>query len=88
MLATYKAILQDDHLRWLDEAPTLPANGAGITVLVTITEPLAATSMSSVQQEVLNILERLAARGTMAELADPLAWQREQRTERGLPGRD
>lgn len=33
-------------------------------------------------------LNRIAARGGIAGIPDPLAWQREQRAERPLPGRE
>ena len=34
------------------------------------------------------ILERIAARGGVASIPDPLAWEREQRQDRHLPGRE
>lgn len=33
-------------------------------------------------------LSRIAARGGIAGISDPLAWQREQRADRPLPGRE
>lgn len=33
-------------------------------------------------------LDRIAARGGIAGISDPVAWQREQRTDRPLPGRE
>jgi hypothetical protein len=33
-------------------------------------------------------LEKLAAANSMAEIADPVEWQREQRQDRNLPGRE
>jgi hypothetical protein len=33
-------------------------------------------------------LERLAARNAFAEIEDPVAWQREIREDRPLPGRE
>ena len=33
------------------------------------------------------VLTELAQRGTFAEIADPVAWQRELRSERPLPDR-
>jgi hypothetical protein len=33
-------------------------------------------------------LSRIATRGGIAGIADPVAWQQEQRAERPLPGRD
>jgi hypothetical protein len=36
----------------------------------------------------LAALERLAARGGIRSIPDPVAWQREQRKDRPLPGRE
>ncbi len=36
----------------------------------------------------LAALERIAARGGIAGIDDPMAWQREHRTDRLLPGRE
>ncbi len=36
----------------------------------------------------LAALQRLRARGTFREITDPVAWQREIRHERALPGRE
>jgi hypothetical protein len=33
-------------------------------------------------------LEKLAASNAVSEISDPSAWQREQRKDRELPGRD
>jgi hypothetical protein len=33
-------------------------------------------------------MERLVARGGIASIPDPSAWEREQRVERPLPGRE
>lgn len=33
-------------------------------------------------------LDRIAARGGIAGISDPAAWQREQRADRPLPGRE
>lgn len=36
----------------------------------------------------LAALERIASRGGIAGMDDPAAWQREQRVDRSLPGRE
>jgi thioredoxin-like negative regulator of GroEL len=36
----------------------------------------------------LAALNRIAARGGIAGISDPMAWQREQRADRSLPGRE
>lgn len=40
------------------------------------------------RQQALAALDRIAARGGIAGIDDPLAWQREQRADRNLPGRE
>lgn len=40
------------------------------------------------RSEALAALDRIASRGGISGIADPVAWQREQRTERSLPGRE
>jgi len=39
-------------------------------------------------QRALDALDELAARGGIKSIPDPLAWQREMRQERILPGRE
>lgn len=89
MLATYKAILQNGQLRWLEGAPAIPADGEGVPVLVTLAETeLAPAALSAQSQEIQTVLSRLAARDSFANIDDPVAWQREQRADRELPGRE
>ena len=88
MLSTYKAILQNDHLRWLEDAPVLPATGEGVTVLVTVSEQLAAPPPTTNQQDILAILNQLAERRALAEIENPVTWQQELRADRELPGRE
>lgn len=38
--------------------------------------------------QALAALDRIAARGGLAGIVDPATWQREQRVERSLPGRE
>ena len=40
------------------------------------------------RERALAALERLAARGGIRSIPDPVAWQREQRKDRPLPGRE
>jgi len=87
MTATYEAILRGDRLEWSGEEP--PHIAEAVAVQVTILEtPLAATADARRSQRVAAALERVAARDTLAAIADPVAWQRELRQERPLPGRE
>lgn len=40
------------------------------------------------REDALAALDRIAARGGIAGIPDPIAWQREQRNDRPLPGRE
>lgn len=52
-------------------------------------EPVPASESPDVRcRRALAALQRIAARGGMGGIADAAAWQREQRADRPLPGRD
>lgn len=40
------------------------------------------------REQALAALDRIAARGGITGIPDPVAWQREQRNDRPLPGRE
>lgn len=84
MLRTYKAILDGDQVQWIDIPPerTRPVQ-VHITVLEE-GEPKLPVEGGRVMSEALAALAR---RGTFSGITDPVAWQREQRRERGLPDR-
>lgn len=47
-----------------------------------------ATEQQRSREQALAALDRIAARGGIAGIPDPMAWQREQRSDRPLPGRE
>lgn len=47
-----------------------------------------ATEQHHRREHALAALDRIAARGGIAGIPDPVAWQREQRSDRPLPGRE
>ena len=52
-------------------------------------EPVPASESPDVRRSrALAALQRIAARGGMGGIADASAWQREQRADRSLPGRE
>ena len=74
-------------MEWTDEAPQLP-NGK-TPVLVTILTPYPpAGSSEEMRRRRIAALERIAARGGIQSITDPVAWQREMREDRPLPGRE
>lgn len=75
----YPAILHGDRLDWLADAPP-EGDGARVEVVVTNALPVGITG-----REALALLDRLGPTGAFADIADPVAWEREQREERPLP---
>ncbi|PLS80331.1 MAG: hypothetical protein CYG59_08525 [Chloroflexi bacterium] len=89
MLSTYKAMLNGDRLEWSDEAPELVVDGQPVPVHVTILdESLLQSQRHAGGQHMAAALERLATRGGLANMPDPVTWQREIRQDRNLPGQD
>jgi hypothetical protein len=87
MLETYQGILRDNRIEWSGEAPPLPAREQGVRVHVTLLEPVTAP-VPEQGRRMAEALERLAALAGVASVADPMAWEREMRQDRPLPGRD
>lgn len=95
---TYSALLTGDHLEWIGEPP-----GSVEPVLVTVVIAPPTVSFTELPAGVrtlpvqtpearargIEALKRIAARGTFApEITDVVAWQREVRRDRPLPGRE
>jgi hypothetical protein len=85
MLPTYPAILRDNRLEWSGDAP--PNAGAPVRVYVTLVEPVPSPPTDQ-GARMAAALEKLAALNAFADITDPVAWQREQRKDRDLPGRE
>ncbi|MGF1495098.1 MAG: hypothetical protein ACFBSC_22175 [Microcoleaceae cyanobacterium] len=80
-LQTYRAILEGSQITWLDTPPNLPMKAE---VQVTFMQ---STSDRVTRGQAMSIaLEKLAQLNS-DETIDPLAWQREVRQDRDLPGR-
>ena len=84
MLRTYKAVLRGDHVEWIDDPPTPPRP---VPVHITLLEDIAENPVSR-GQEMARLLEAMAQAGGLSGIPDPLAWQRETRQDRPLPGRE
>jgi hypothetical protein len=85
MLPTYKAILTKDRVQWQDEAP--PSERPS-SVMITFLDPVATMPRQSDGQRMADALSEIAARGGLSGFGDASQWQREQRQDRTLPGRD
>ena len=85
MLRTYKAILHDNQVEWLEQPPE---KSGEVQVYITVLEESASGSLPKRGRLMAEALAELARGGTFAAIADPVAWQRELRAERALPDRD
>jgi len=85
MLRTYKAILRDNQVEWLEQPPE---KSGTIQVYITVLEEPAPEPLPQRGRMMAEALAELARRGTFADISDPVAWQRELRSERALPDRE
>ena len=86
MHPTYKGSLRGNRIEWEDEAPEQIESQGALTVLVTILgKPVAADETSG--RRMADALQRLALRGGVRSIIDPVRWQCEQREDRKVPGR-
>ncbi len=80
MLRTYKAILRGNKLEWNGDAPKCLEGEKAVEVHVTILEGAAISPATIARgKSMAEALEKLAAIDALSEIADPPAWQREQR---------
>ena len=86
-MRTYRALLHGDRLEWLGEAPECHTD-APLRVQVTLIEQESVSEAQARGAAMAALLEKLAARGTFADMPDPVRWQRELRQDRVLPGRE
>jgi hypothetical protein len=79
MLITYKAILRGNQLEWTESVPE--HLGKAVAVHVTILDEPVAPKVSQ-GRRMAAALEQLAAMNALAEITDPVAWEREMRSGR------
>lgn len=82
MQPSYRAVLRGDRVEWIDPPPRLPGD---TEVLITFLHPKPEEVR---RRSAVAALEELARRGAFDEIEDPVAWQREIRQDRPLPGRE
>ena len=88
MTHTFPAVLRDGRIEWTgDPPPGLPA-GVAVPVQVTVALPADPPDEAERRVRLLAALERLVELGTAEKFGDPVEWQRVQRRDRPLPGRD
>ena len=86
MKTEYKAILRQNHIEWIGEAPNVVAPDQAVNVTVTIED--SPMNDEARRERAFWALEQLAARGGIPSIGDPAVWQREIRKDRPLPFRD
>jgi len=88
MHPTYPGLLRDNQIAWTSDSPPDLAPGQTVQVIVTLVQADAGVPSDDRGQQMAAILEQLAALPANEDLADPLAWEREIRTDRPLTGRE
>ena len=89
MSQTYEAILNGDRLEWREGAP--PDASGPVRVQVTVVGPAPAETpaeRAARGKRMADVLRELAKSNPFKDITDPVAWQREVRKDRPLPGRE
>lgn len=86
MLNSYRAILNGNHITWIDIPPSL--EGA-VPVEITLSHVESEAERRVRRQPAVDALRELAqGGGGFVSIEDPSAWQHEIRRDRPLPGRE
>jgi hypothetical protein len=85
MLPTYPAVLRGGRLEWGAEGAPDLATDQPIPVHVTLLTPTAPAPQAG--SAMAAALQSLAEAGGPSGFGDPVEWQRDVRSDRGLPGR-
>jgi hypothetical protein len=89
MLTTLKATIQGDRIRWLEDSERVFPPSRLVQALITpLEEPPAAATPDERSQRRVAALKKLASLNAFSSTPDPVAWQREARADRELPGRE
>ena len=89
MYNTYAAVLRGEKLEWRSEKPARLTEDRAINVHITILEETPTAKTASDQgQRMAAALEELAQITASNLPTDPMAWERETREDRTLPGRE
>ncbi len=84
MPETYRAIVRGNTIEWEGDAPD-PGNAVKVDVKVRQSSYLEVQEPNG--RRAMAALERIAQKGGISSIVDPVAWQREIRKDRPLPGR-
>ncbi len=87
MLEKYRATIHGDTIEWEGEIPKDLSKNTSIKVDITIVSPKQKLKKPN-GKKMAEALAKIAARGGIRAIKDPVKWQREIRKDRPLPGRD
>jgi hypothetical protein len=85
MRPSYRAVLRGDRVEWIDPPPSLEGD---TEVLIMLLQPESEDERRARGRRAAAALQELARTGAFDEIEDPVAWQREIRKDRPLPGRE
>ena len=88
MLKTYKARLKGERLEWSGEVPQEVSQEADVLVTVLSPSEIGEGERRERGAGMAAALREIAGRGGIRSIPDPVAWQREIREDRPLPGRE
>ena len=86
-MRTYRAVIQGNHIEWKDDAPACLGDRPVEVEVALVDGPTDAADPER-GKKMAAVLEKIAARGRLAAIEDPVEWQREMRRDRRLPGRE
>ena len=86
MLEKYRATIHGDTIEWNGDVPDEVARDGIMEVYVTRIGETINTVPNG--ERAMAALERIAEKGGIRSIVDPVAWQREIRKDRPLPGRE
>ena len=82
----YKAMIHGDTIEWSGDIPEEVAKDGIMEVYVTRIQETKNSEPNG--KQAMEILQKIADRGGIQSILDPVAWQREIRKDRPLPGRE
>lgn len=86
MLEKYKATIHGNQIEWEDDAPESVKKNDSVGVYVTVIEEDVAQVKPN-GEKIAAILQKIADRGGISSIKNPVKWQRSIRKDRPLPGR-
>ena len=86
MLEKYRATINGDRIEWNDDVPKSVRDKKSIIVDVTVVTAKPKLKKPN-GKKMAEALGKIAAKGGVSSIKDPMKWQREIRKDRSLPGR-